>query len=161
MTKVRPPVTIENTLYRVLGELGIENAAAATGRKDHYLRAVSDPDKVDQLTVVDLIKLDVAYRASGQPSLPLFETVGRILEAELAGRFADEAATGKLTADFAKEAGDATAAMILASQPGATCRELEAALREAEEADHAADAAVAHLRDRLRRARDGPPAAPG
>ena len=71
MTKVRPPVSIENTLYRVLGELGIDKAAEVTGRTKDYLRALSDHDKREQLTVRDLISLDLACRANADPNYPL------------------------------------------------------------------------------------------
>ena len=66
MTKQREAVTVENTLYRVLGTLTIERAAEVTGRAESYLRALSDPDKRDRLTIEDAIKLDLEYRAGGR-----------------------------------------------------------------------------------------------
>ncbi|SEM73015.1 hypothetical protein SAMN05192583_1020 [Sphingomonas gellani] len=155
MTKERAPVTIENTLYRVLGELTIELAAETTGRAESYLRALSDPDKRERLTIEDAIKLDLAWRAGGREGFPLYETFGRIIESEAAERFADADALGLLTQDYARESGEATAWLIAAMQPGASLDTLRRALKECEEADTACTPAIANLRDRIRRKTSG------
>jgi len=156
MTKVREAVTIENTLYRVLGTLTIERAAAVTGRAESYLRALSDPDKRERLTIEDAIALDLEYRAGGREGYPLLDTYARIVEAAAEVKFAEEHATGRLTLDFVKEAGEASCALITAQLPGASLHDLQTALREVEQADNASATVIAHLQARIRRARDGP-----
>lgn len=51
-------MTIENTLYRVLGEITIERAAEVTGRSLNYLRSLTDPNKRERLTIEDSRMLD-------------------------------------------------------------------------------------------------------
>lgn len=157
MTKLREPVTLENTLFLVLGRLTIERAAEVVGCSTHHLRALSDPDKRERLTIDDAIKLDLAHRADAGEGYPLFETYGRLLDAASAERFADADALGRLTVKVAREAGEATAALVAATRPNATVQDLEHALRELEGSDEVTDAAIAHVREMIRRARDGPP----
>ena len=154
MTKLREPVSIENALLLTLGRLTIERAAEVTGRQPHYLRAASDPDKPDQLlSVRDMELLDLASHADFGDGFPLYEALGRRLESSAAERFADQAAIGRACMAVAKETGDATAAMIAASLPGASIPELETALRELEEADASTDGAIAVVRSALNHAR--------
>jgi hypothetical protein len=160
MTKLRPPVSIENTLYFVLGELTIERAAAVTTRSIGYLRALSDPDKRERLTVEDAIKLDLAYIAAGGSGRPFHETMGLLVEAASATRFSDAAAIGRHEVEVARENGEACAALFEASVDPTDIGTLERALRESEDSHRAAGAAIATIRDQLARARDGPPPAP-
>jgi hypothetical protein len=156
MTKIRDAVTIENTLYRVLGEIFIERAAEVTGRSTSYLRSLTDPDKRERLTIEDAIALDLEYRETGREGYPLLDTYTRIVEAAAEAKFAESHATGRLTYDFVKEAGEASCALIAAQLPGATLKTLETALHEVEQADNASAVVIAHLQNRIRRARDGP-----
>lgn len=147
MTKVRPPISIENTLLRVLGELGIERAMEATGRAKAYLHAVTDPERGEQLMVRDMIALDLACREAGDPTHPLYETIGLMLDAANATRFACSAQLGRLAGDASREGGEACAAIIDVAlgadrDPGA----LAHALRQAEEAHDAWTDAIAVLR---------------
>lgn len=159
MTKLRPPVSIENTLYRVLGELGIEHAAAATGRAESYLRQLSNPDTREQLTVRDMILLDDACRLAGDPTRPLYTTVGLLLDAAGAERFADSAAIGRDAQQVAREAGEATAAVFAAAlDTTGDAKIRDEALRQAEEAHEAFGTAISTLR--ASRPRDGPPPQP-
>jgi len=119
VTKERDPGTMEDALLRVLGKLGMEAACAATRRQDHYLRAVSDPDKPTQnLTVPDMLALDEAYIAVGGIGAPLWETAGRLLKARCTTQFADAAALGQVGKDMVREGGEAFAAMFDVTQPG-------------------------------------------
>jgi hypothetical protein len=152
MTKLRAPVTMENTLYRVLGELGIERAAAVTGRAEAYLRNLSDPDKREELTVRDLRLLDSACRAAGDPTFPLYQTLGLLLEADGAERFADAAALGRHAELSARESGEASAALIAAClAAGSDDQAHDRALREAEQAHEAWADTIATLRQQRQR----------
>ncbi|WP_294353828.1 hypothetical protein [uncultured Sphingomonas sp.] len=146
MTKQRPPVSIENTLYRVLGELGIDRAAGVTGREAHYLRGLSDHDRREQLTVRDMIALDVACREAGDPTFPFYETVGLLLKEASAERLADAAAIGRHAQVTARESGEALAAIMAAAIAAGTDPKLiDNALREAEEAHGAFADVIATL----------------
>lgn len=133
MTKLRPPLTVEDAINRVIGDMTIDAAAAATGRSPHYLRALSDPDKREQLTVVDLIKLDTAHSEAGGAGAPLYETVGRILKATTATYFSDASAIAAILPEVLREDADAHIALAAAMLPGASDRQLLDTLRELEE----------------------------
>lgn len=160
MTKPREAVTIENTLYAVLGAISIERAAEVTGRAASYLRALTDPDKRERLTIEDAIALDLEYRAGGREGFPLLDTYDRIVRASADARFAEEHALGPLTHDFVKESGQASAALIAAMAPGAPVQVLETALREVEDADNAVAPVIEHLKKRIGRTRGPPPRPP-
>ena len=100
---------------------------------------------------------DIAWRASGRPGFPIHEAQARLLDAEANSQFAEAAELSFLTLDYAREAGEATAALIAAQMPGASTDVLETALRECEEADECCSPVIAHLRERIRRARERPP----
>lgn len=146
MTKLRPPLTIENALFRVLGTIGLERAAEVTGRGADYLRSVSDPDNRYRLTIADALTLDLEHVATGGAGFPIYETYGLLLEAARAERFSDAAAIARRAIRVIKEGGEAHAALVAASQPGATDADRAAALRELEEAACELTAAMALLR---------------
>lgn len=151
MTKRRKPVTIENALLKVLGELGLERAAEITGHAGGYLKSLTDPDTRYRLTVEDAIKLDLAYRAEREEGVagvyPLYEAYGLILEVAGASRFATAEQLHRHAARVAKEGGEASAALILASLPNATPEHRKAALKELEDAIAADKAAIQLLSD--------------
>lgn len=149
MTKLRDPVTIENTLLMLLGTISIERAAEVTGRATGYVRNLSNPDTRERLALEDAISLDLEWRAQGNEGYPLLETYDRILHSNAADRFADATTLGRLACLVAKESGEATAALIAASLPGAGPKAWKDALRELEQSDQANGPAMAVLRELL------------
>jgi len=160
MTKLRDPVSIENTLYRVLGRVSIERAAELTGRGEHYLRACTDPDKREILSMRDAEVLDLEYHAATGEGFPLYEAYGRRLDTARADRFADAASLGRLGGLLAKEGGEAVAALIAIGLSNADPVQLRAALTELEQCDEIVDRGVAFIRQLLDQERSGPPHAP-
>ncbi|WP_242140842.1 hypothetical protein [Sphingomonas sp. TREG-RG-20F-R18-01] len=146
MTKLRTPLSIENALYKVLGRIGIEAACDSTGRKAAYLRNLSDPDKREQLTVADAIKLDLAHRQSGAGGAPIYETIGLLLQATDAELFSDSRAIGRVAMEVIKEGGEAHVALVNASFPGASPQDFTETLRELEENAAALSKAIALIR---------------
>jgi len=146
MTKVRPPLSIENTLFKIFGALEIENAAAATGRTTHYLRNLADPAKREKLTVVDQIKLDLAWRQKGRAGAPLYEQVGRIMKAADAEIFSDSDAIGEIAKRVIREGSEAHIALFSVSRPGATDAQLLNAMREVEESASVSQEALAIIK---------------
>ncbi|HEX8402261.1 MAG TPA: hypothetical protein VF628_11220 [Allosphingosinicella sp.] len=137
MTKVRPPLTFELALTRVAGLLGWDRSAEILGVAERTVRDWSDPDTVPlagrALCVEDCIHLDVAYRAAGGDGAPLLSCYALLFETELTTS-ADNGALVRHIARAAKETGEALAASVLASAPGATAADRELARREGEEA---------------------------
>ena len=150
MTKVRPPVTIEQALFRVLGELGPARAAEVTGRAPGYLTSLSDQDTRFQLSVKDALALDLAFaaeRAEVSAAVhPIFEAYGLLIEAGRADRFGTAEALQRSAVDVARENGEACAALIRAAFVHATPADRDAALRELEESHAATTAAIALLK---------------
>ncbi|MGY2732364.1 hypothetical protein [Sphingomonas sp. UYP23] len=145
MTKERRPVTIENTLFKVLGKITIERAAELTDREPGYLRSLSDPNSRYRICVEDAVLLDVEYRAQGGLNFPLYETYGQLLEAANAERFSDAAALHLQAVEVIREGGQAHAALVTASLPGATEADKRAAAKELEEAADAISATLPML----------------
>lgn len=156
MTKPRPPGTVEDALDKVIGVLSIASCAAATGRSTGYLRALSDPDKREQLTVIDMIKLDLAHMDAGLPGTPIFEAVGHMLKAAQPEFFSNAYELGRVTVDVVREDSEAHVALIEASLPGADRRALQHALRQEMDSIEAGTRAVVALKASIART-DPPP----
>lgn len=118
MTLRRETLTVEEALDRVLAALTMKTATEATGRKEHYLRALSHPRKREKLTVIDLIRLDTAHLLV-DGTTPIFETVGTILKAAQAGMFADEAHLSAMSMTMLRENSEAEIAVFGCTQPNA------------------------------------------
>jgi len=154
MTKVRTPLSIENTLRVVLGELTIEVAAEITSRGTAYLNQCTDEDRREQLNVRDLELLDLEHHARFGRGFPLYQALGRRLDTARSERFADAAANGRNAALLAKESGEAIAALCQAAFAAGDEDALRHALAEMEQAHTASTTAIADLRDQLERARN-------
>lgn len=136
MTKLRAPGSIDAALARIAGHLEAGYAAMATltGRAERTVRNWGDPDTSEQIPVDCAIVLDLAFRAEGGDGAPLFECYAAQLDAAGMTHFADQIALGRHTQAVIKEGGDAHAALVRASQPGATDRDRAEAQREVQEA---------------------------
>ncbi|MGN6270890.1 MAG: hypothetical protein ACTHM0_13480 [Sphingomonas sp.] len=148
MTKVRPPLTVENALFAVLGRIGAERAAEVTARDKGYILSLSNPDNRYRLTVDDAIALDLEHIAQGGAGAPIYELYGRRLDIAGADRFADAAAIAKLTLAMIKEGGEAHAALVATTFAGAGPHELRHALTQLEDLDAIVDQAIALVRAR-------------
>ncbi len=151
MTKHRAPLTIEQALQRIAGQLpdGIDGMARLTGHHPGHIRALGDPDRREKISVDDAIVLDIAYQASGGIGAPIWEAYTHRLELAQVSAFADGITLGRLTAKVIKEGGEAHAALVTASQPGASPDDYRSAEKEVGEAVQRLKQTLAHL-DQLR-----------
>lgn len=157
MTKVRPPLTIENALFRVLGAIGVERAREVTDRSEDYLRALSDPDTRYRLTCDDAWKLDLEHHTVTGDGYPIFETLGLMLAAEGAERFASHVELARTAVHVIKEGGEAHAALVGISVPGADPVQLRDTLRELEESAHATTKAIGLVKSMIEAEPEKPP----
>ena len=134
MTKRRAPLTVENALFKVIGQISIERAAEVTGREPSYLRSMSDPDSRYCLSVENAVALDIEYQATGGIGAPIYETYGLLLNTEHARRFATSGTLIRQASEVIRECGEAGAAIVAASATGASAPEYRTATREVEEA---------------------------
>ncbi|MCZ4341543.1 hypothetical protein O4H52_08020 [Sphingomonadaceae bacterium G21617-S1] len=147
MTKARAPLSIEQAIQRVVGELGDDGVEAATGHKPPVIRNMSDPDHPREISLKDAIALDVAFRNAGGVGLPFHQCFSHQLKIEAAATAADARALARQAAIAAKESGDANAALMLAMAPGATEADRAIARREVAESIAAGQDTLALLQE--------------
>lgn len=159
MTKRRPPLSVEQALGRIAGELprGIEQMAELTSRSPSLVRKWGDPERREKISIDDAITLDLAYQAAGGLGAPLHEAYTARLELAGATRFADRIALGRVLVDVIRESSEAEAALALAALPDATPATRLTTRREVEEAIAALSRVLPLLAEDLPR-QTGPPA---
>lgn len=136
MTKPRAPLSVEQALQRIAGQLegGVGAMARVAQRQPGTIRLWMDPDRAEQVSLEAAIELDLAFQAEGGTGAPLFETYATRLQLAEASRFADRHRLLDHAHGVAKEGGEAIAAIILATRPDATDADRREAHREAAEA---------------------------
>ena len=135
MTKLRAPLSIDAGLTHVAETLrdGWREMAEITGRKEGLVRSWGDPDRREQVPLRDAVLLDRACAAAGGGT-PLFAYYADRLDTSGSHAPADAGGLGRLAATVARECGEAEAALIEATLPGASSADLREACREIEEA---------------------------
>lgn len=136
MTKHRPPLSIDAALARIAGQLqgGWNEMAFATRRSESTVRNWGNPDREEQVPIECAIALDLKYQEAGGIGAPIYEAYTVLLDLAGADRFAGQHQRGQLAAGLIRECSDAEAALVIASQPGATPGDIRDLLREADEA---------------------------
>lgn len=119
MTKSREPTTFEDAILRIVDRIGWAAAADVVGKGERVVRNWSDPDMDREPTMTEALALDAAYLAAGGGNPPPMASVymARLERAAAAPSCSQEIALA--TAVAAKETGEAIAASVAASQPGA------------------------------------------
>lgn len=146
MTKQRDPFTFELALTKIAAVIGWTAAAQIVGQAERTVRNWSDPDTSAAITLDAALKLDVAYRRAGGEGAPMFQCYAARLDADTLAAGSTSEALLKSIAIAAKEHGEATAALIAASRPGASAADFAIAERELEETICAQNNTLANLR---------------
>jgi hypothetical protein len=110
MTKRRNFMTFEETLDRMIHELGIEHAANAVDRSPWTLRKWADPDHDSLPNLMNAVQLDEAYTRAGLTGATLFQTYAALCKHELASHAIDpkdatlgvQSAIGALSSEIAQ-----------------------------------------------------------
>lgn len=155
MTKLRAPATIEEALVRIAAQVpgGFDSMAARLECSPSLVRAWSDPDRIERLPLVAAVALDLLFQESGGAGAPCHETYTLQLEIGHARRFADQVELARGAIDLISEAGEAGAALVAASLPGATRSDRERALKEAVDLDRV----LKHVLPQLQQDQEAPP----
>lgn len=132
MTKARQPLTLEDAITRVAARIGWAEAGEAVGKVDKVVRNWSDPDMAREPTFSEMLALDAAYLRAGGGEPPILTAYARLLNCQDLVP-ADAAQLAEITGKAARETGEALAALIAASQPGASQTERVIATREVSE----------------------------
>lgn len=149
MTKVRDPLSIEQALRDVIDAITMPRAAEVTGRTAGYLRELSDPDKRGDLTCRDAVLLDAEHELL-LGTRPISDMLRAQLDARRPDVIAGTAALLEVTIEMVRESGDAHAALIAATAPGATPATRRHAIREVLQAVAAKRRSLPILRSMLR-----------
>lgn len=142
MTKPRAPLTYDNALSRIAGQIGWDAMAVAVGQKERTVRDWGDPDLERGCPIEAAELLDLAFQAGGGDGAPMHETYTLRLDVARQSKFADQVAMARAACTLIREGSEASEAMILASLPGATMAARRTALRELEEFIAAAKSAI-------------------
>jgi hypothetical protein len=136
VTKLRAPLSIEQALQRIAGQLtgGVDEMARVAQRQPGTIRNWMDPDRAEQVSLDASIELDLAFQAEGGKGAPLFEAYAFRLQLAEASRFGNRHRLLDHAHGVVKEGGEAFAAIIAAARPGATAADLDTAYRETAEA---------------------------
>lgn len=158
MTKVRAPLSIDEALARIAGQVGGWGAMAkAVGYEERTVRKWGDEDAEGEINVKAMIVLDRLHQQHGGTGFPLYDAYGRLLGASLQANFSDKFELLRRLIGVAKETGDAEAALIRYALPDSSEAERTSALREVVEALDALQAVVPLLQPPVPHER-GPPA---
>lgn len=133
MTKLRQPTTFADATTRVADRIGFAACADIVGKGERVIRNWSDPDMDRCPTFDEALALDMAYLDAGGGDPPFFAVYAARLERRLSPA-ADSAEIARATGAMAKEAGEAIAASVAASMPGADQRMKVVAEKELDDA---------------------------
>lgn len=133
MTKLRPPVSEGQALDRIAGVLEWSGMAKLLGKAERTVRNWGEPDTTAGISYRDALALDVAYQLKGGQGAPLYDCYALRLNMAQAVMNADAEALSRAAKAAAKEGGEAVAALIEASRPGATAADRLIAKREVQE----------------------------
>lgn len=109
MTKRRDPLTFHRALTVVAAQIGWDRCAMITGRSERQVRNWSDPDADSEISILDAMRLDKAFIASGGDHPPFGQVYNALLDIATAETDADMV---KVAAEAAKESGEAVSAFL-------------------------------------------------
>lgn len=144
MTKPRTPDTFADAMTTVRIALGVaETARIATeaAGRDYSESAIYTWGNKDAGTLPSLelaLVFDRAYRLAGNDGAPFRDAFAQQLESSVKAADACRRSLVTESAAFVREAAEATEALFLATQPGASPREIHRALVEAQQVERAA-----------------------
>lgn len=130
MTKRRDPLTFHRALTVIASQIGWDRCAMITGRTERQVRNWSDPDADSEISILDALRLDKAFLASGGDHAPFGQVYSTLLEIAAAETDADLVMAA---AEAARESGEAVSAMLDAATSRCATK-LRRARKEGEEA---------------------------
>lgn len=143
MTKRREPLTFHRALTEIAGRIGWDKCAMLVGRSERLVRMWSDPEADSEISIIDALRLDKAFLASGGEHAPFNRVF--TLQLEIASSEVDIDVT-LAAAKAAKEGGEAVAALIAAATRPTDIEARRRAYHEAEEAVDALTDGIAALK---------------
>lgn len=156
MTKHRAPLSFDDALSRIAGQVGgFEAMGNRVGRQSRTVRNWGDPDTTEHCPVDCALELDLLFLEKGGVGAPMYEAYAHQLELAELSRHADRHELSRLTSLFAKEGGEAVGALIRASMPDASEADRRRAEIELTEAFEVARRLLPHVAARSAQQGDG------
>lgn len=136
MTKLRAPLSLDDALARIAGQVPGSWKAMAdhVGYAARTVRKWGDEDADEEINLKAAIKLDILFQEHGGTGSPLYEAYGLLVQVAVNRAFADQFEVLRHTADIAKENGEAEEALLRYCLPGAGEAERRTAQKELLEA---------------------------
>lgn len=145
MTLVRPPITWAQAATKVAGLIGWPAFAGIVRRGERAVQYWGQPNCKTVPTIEQALLLDAAYRAAGGADAPFLDTFAALLDVQVTRDAAYLTELANDSAAFVREAGDLGAALFLATRPGASPRDHNRALVEAQQVETALGAIMRRL----------------
>lgn len=145
MTHLRQPFTFADATSLVADRLGWAVCAKIARRSQRTVRLWSEPGCDTTPTIRQALRLDAAYRLAGGAGAPFLDAYRHKLEAAIGQQAACTIALAEEAGRVAVEVGEAVAASIVLTIPGASPRDIDRALAEAQEAQTVVGALVRRL----------------
>lgn len=146
MTKLRPALTFEAAIAKVAGIIGWANVAKICGRSERTVRSWSEVEIPGSVSMDAALALDTAYAAAGADGAPFLSCYALRLQADTIAAQASSEELARKTVAAIKEGGEAHAALVAATRPGATDADRAIAEKEVVEAVDALTNTLATLR---------------
>ncbi len=146
MTKVRPPLSFESALAKVAGQIGWDTIARMFGKSERTVRAWSETEIPASVSMDKALALDAAFAAAGGDGAPFLSVYALRLQADTIAAQASSEELARKTVAAIKEGGEAHAALVAATRPGATPADRAIAEKEVVEAVDALTNTLATLR---------------
>jgi len=146
MTKLRPPLSFEAAIAKIAGVIGWDDVARHARRSERTVRAWSEIEIAAAVTMEAALALDAAYTAAGGDGAPLLACYALRLRADSVALAACTEELARKTVTVIKEGGEAHAALVAATRPGASTAERAIAEKEVVEAMDALTNTLAILR---------------
>jgi hypothetical protein len=146
MTKVRPALSFEAAIAKVAGHIGWVVVAQICNRSERTVRSWSEVEIPGAITMDAALALDAAYAAAGGDGAPFLRCYALRLQADTIAAQASTDELARKTVAAIKEGGEAHAALVAATRPGATAADRAIAEKEVVEAVDALTNTLATLR---------------
>ncbi|WP_019833794.1 hypothetical protein [Sphingomonas sp. PR090111-T3T-6A] len=146
MTKPRPTLSFEAAIAKVAGHIGWRSVARICGRSQRTVRAWSEVEIPAAISMYAALALDTAYAKAGGDGAPFLSCYALRLQADNIAALASTEELARKTVIAIREGGEAHAALVAATRPGATEADRAIAEKEAVEAVDALTNTIATLR---------------
>jgi hypothetical protein len=145
MTLVRDPLTWADAATKVSDIIGWAEVARLMGLTERAVQFWGQPNHKAKPTLDQAVLLDTACRLAGSAEAPFMDLFASLLDIQVKREVACQTKLAEDSAAFVREAGELGAALFQATRPGASRRDHNRALVEAQQVETALGALMRRL----------------